>query len=117
MAVSAEERERRRSEHAAQAARDYPELEELIARAHMLGAKSVDILTGGWEETPLGQTYVAVCHLVTEAGFSTTRRGRARPGDSQAEDARPADQDIFVESRAEARSLRAALRTAFPAAD
>ena len=88
-------------------------LEELTQRAFQLGAKEASATAVGWEAGP-ERCFEAQATIVTADGekfgpFS----GWASPGDCQAPDASPADDDVWVRDRALTRALRRAMRLAY----
>ena len=92
---------------------DYETLDDLSERGRELGAKEVSAIGIGWESGP-GSCYQAQATVVTASGnkFGPISAW-AEPGDSQAPDPPPADNDPFVRDRARIRATRAALKLAY----
>ncbi len=92
----------------------YTTLEVLLQKAQSQGARRVGVVEAGWQESPLGPVYQATAEVETADGRVCRRMGRARPGDARVPEPPEAATDDQVEVRAEARAVRAAIRTAYP---
>lgn len=92
----------------------HEEIQELLDRARSLGAQSIESSGLEWHQTPLGPAFQATACIITADGLTVRRDGWARPGDAQVQAVSPADEDWFVEARAEKRALARAIRTAYP---